>query len=356
MKENRLVLSLDSCRPGMLTAEVVFNKYGGVILWENTVLDENTLHRLKMMGVEKLAVYEKSLLDAVQEEEQHWGIRSDTQRFKIEYEKDVHSIKKALNDLSAGKPLSVEVTNEIVESLVKKSEDNQNIISSIMQVRSIDEYTYYHSMNVSMLAMMIARWLNLDEKTVKDCAEAGLLHDIGKAKVPKEILHKPDKLTDAEYAEMKRHSEYGYNLVNERHEIDARIAIAVLTHHEKEDGSGYPLGLTGDKISQIAKIITISDIFDAMTANRVYKYKETPFKVFELMQHSSFGILDPHVLSVFLSNITHYYIGSKVKLNTGQVGEVIFMNRLDYSKPVLKVDETYIDTAVAKSLKIVEFL
>jgi putative nucleotidyltransferase with HDIG domain len=255
-----------------------------------------------------------------------------------------------------GKPLSTEAAHEIVDTLVQKSEANRNIINAIMQVRSIDEYTYYHCMNVSMLAMMIARWMNLDEKTVRDCTEAGLLHDIGKAKVPVEILNKPGKLTDEEFQEMKRHSEYGYMMVCERHDIDHQVAISILTHHEKEDGSGYPLGLTGDKLNLISKIITVADIFDAMTANRTYKYKDTPFKVFELMQHNSFGVLNPQVLNAFLSNITHYYIGAKVKLNTGEIGEVIFMNRLDFSRPVVKVDENYIDTAVSKTHRIVEFL
>ncbi len=356
IKERKLVLSIDACRPGMLTAEVIFNKYGGVLLWENTELDENSIHRLKVMGIESIPVYEQSLLDARSAAEKDWAINGDSQRFKIEYEKDVHTIKKTLNDLSTGKPLSTEAAHEIVDTLVQKSEANRNIINAIMQVRSIDEYTYYHCMNVSMLAMMIARWMNLDEKTVRDCTEAGLLHDIGKAKVPVEILNKPGKLTDEEFQEMKRHSEYGYMMVCERHDIDHQVAISILTHHEKEDGSGYPLGLTGDKLNLISKIITVADIFDAMTANRTYKYKDTPFKVFELMQHNSFGVLNPQVLNAFLSNITHYYIGAKVKLNTGEIGEVIFMNRLDFSRPVVKVDENYIDTAVSKTHRIVEFL
>ena len=129
-----------------------------------------------------------------------------------------------------------------------------------------------------------------------------------------------------------------------------------MTHHEKMDGSGYPLGLTGDKINQIARIVAVADIFDAMTANRVYKYKDTPFKVFELMQHNSFGVLDPLVLNAFLSNMTHYYIGSKVRLSTGETAEVVFMNRLDFSRPVVMVGDRFIDLAVTKSVSIVEFL
>jgi putative nucleotidyltransferase with HDIG domain len=355
MRDNKMVLSIDSCVPGMLTAEAVFNKYGGVVLWENTILDENSIMHLKNMGITYISVYEKSLED-VNAQPADWAIAHDTQSFIIKYEQDVYNIKKALNDISSGKRLNNEVTDQIVEELVQRSEDNRNIINSIMQVRSIDEYTYYHSLNVSMLSMLIARWMKMDEGFVRICTEAGLLHDVGKTKVPIEIINKPGKLTDEEFAEMKRHPEYSYLIVNDNKNIDPMIAVAVLTHHEKEDGSGYPFGLTGDKIGLCAKIIAVSDIFDAMTANRVYKYKDTPFKVFELMQHGSFGVLNPQVLAAFLENITHYYIGAKVRLNTGEIGEVVFMNRLDFSKPVIKVDENFIDLAVSKTLSIVDFL
>lgn len=355
MRDNRLTLSIDSCKPGMLTAEAVFNQYGGVILWEDTPLDERSIEHLKNMGISMISVYERSLND-VESQPRDWAITHDAQNFNIKYKQDVHNIKKALNDISSGKRLNKEATDQIVGELVQKSEENRNIINSIMQVRSIDEYTYYHSLNVSMLCMLIARWLKLDEDMVKNCAEAGLLHDVGKAKISPEIMQKPGKLTDSEFAEMKRHSEYGYMIVNDNHDIDPTISIAVLTHHEKEDGSGYPFGLTSERIGLMAKIIAVSDIFDAMTANRSYKYKDTPFKVFELMQHGSFGVLNPQVMTTFLENITHYYIGAKVRLNTGDIGEVIFMNRLDFSKPVVKVDEKFIDLAVSKRESIVEFL
>lgn len=355
MRDNKLYLSIDSCKPGMATAEAVYNQYGGVILWDNTVLDERSIEHLKNMGIISLLVYEGSLSD-VGNEPQDWAITHDVQSFNIKYEQDVHNIKKALNDVSSGKRLDKEVTDNIVGELVRKSEENRNIVNSVMQVRTIDEYTYYHSLNVSMLSMLIARWMNLDEKMVKDCTEAGLLHDVGKARIPIEILNKPGKLTESEFAEIKRHSEYGYMIVNDNHNIDPAISIAVLTHHEKEDGSGYPFGLTGDKTELIAKIISVSDIFDAMTANRFYKYKDTPFKVFELMQHGSFGVLNPQVLAAFLENITNYYIGAMVRLNTGEIGEVVFMNRFDFSKPVVRVDDKFIDLAVSKTANIVEFL
>ena len=116
------------------------------------------------------------------------------------------------------------------------------------------------------------------------------------------------------------------------------------------------MGLTGDKLNLYSKIITVADIFDAMTANRIYKSKDTPFKVFELMQHGSFGILDPIVLDTFLNNVTSYYIGAKVVLNTGEAGIVVFMNKQSLSRPVVQVGDRYIDTSVSKFVRIKEFV
>ncbi len=351
MEDNREYLSIDLVEPGMRTAEVVFNKYGSVMLWKDVALDEHSIQRLKNIGIKSMWV---------SKEEPHKKDNafklSAAQRFMMDYERDVSSTKQLFQDISSGKRLNMDAANEIVNTLSHKSNDNQNIISSIMQVRSLDEYTYYHSLNVSMLCMLIGRWLRLDDENIRNLAQAGLLHDIGKSQISPEILNKPGRLTDSEFAEMKHHSEYGYSLLSGISEIPPEVSIAILTHHEKEDGSGYPMGLTGDKLNLYSKIITVADIFDAMTANRTYKKKDTPLKVFELMQHGSFGVLDPVVLNVFLENVTNYYLGARVKLNTGETGNIVFMNKMDFSRPVVQVDDHYVDTGVSKTVRIMEFM
>lgn len=349
MKEGKAILSIDSVKPGMSTAELIFNKLGNVILWENVTLDENMIARLKNLGIETVAVHpEKPKITYVKSQ--------SSQQFMVDYERDVMAVKQIFQNITSGRTLSSQMAQQIVDSVLEHVDAHRNIIESITQVRNIDEYTYYHSLNVALLCMLIGKWLRLDDQSVRDLTLAGLLHDIGKTQIPLHIINKPGKLTDDEFEEIKRHSEYGYNLIHQVDGIPSEVAIAVLTHHEKEDGSGYPMGMTGDKLNLYSKVITVADIFDAMTANRVYHSKDTPFKVFELMQHGSFGVLDPVVLRVFLDNITHYYIGTKVRLNTGEIGEVVFMNRMNLSKPVVMVDDRYIDTSVSKVIRIKEFL
>lgn len=354
MKDNKMFLSVDSLKPGMVTAEVIFNKYGNVLLWDNTELNNSMIQHLKNMGVYTVAVYEK----LAQNYKTYTNVPKTMSElnFKIEYQQNVEKTKDIFQKISAGNKVEMDEICPIIQSSIYKTKSNRLVIDAVMQVRKTDEYTYYHSINVSLLAMVLGKWLKLSKDDIHCLTVAGVLHDIGKTKISDEILNKPGKLTDEEFEEMKRHSEYGYNIAVGMKGINKKILTAILTHHEKEDGSGYPLGLTGDKISLLSKILTVADIFDAMTAKRPYRGKDTPFRVFELMQHGSFGILDPTVLKTFLENITSYYIGARVRLNTGEVGEVVFMNKRDFSRPVVMVDDRYIDTMISKTEEIVEFL
>jgi len=349
----KIKVEIDACKPRMVTAETIYSDFGAIIVWENTVLDELTINRLKVFGIEKLWVYEYG---APVEGPGESKPKSEEEVFADSYENDAEQFKAILHDLSVGKTVSIEKTVQIADSIYAKKDQRRQIIECITQIRKVDEYTYYHSINVSMLAMLIGKWLRLRPEDTHLLVQAGLLHDIGKSRIPVAVINKPDRLTDEEYAEIKKHSEYGYYLIQYMTGIDRRVQEAVLHHHEREDGSGYPLGLKGDQIPMFAKIVAVADTFDAMTADRSYKTKNTPFQVFQLMQNDCFGYLDTIVLNTFLSNISHYYIGNKVRLNDGRIAEIVYINSQQYGKPVIKIGDEYVDLMVAKNVKIVELL
>lgn len=354
--DRKINININSCMPEMVIAETIYNDYGAVIVWEDTELDRNLINRLKEIGIEVIKVYESSLPYFRKNGKEKPRDEAERIHFEEAYEKDTDEFKTVLCDLSAGKTDSIEKTAKIVESVYAKKEQNKDIIDCITKIRKTDEYTYYHSINVSMLSMLIGKWLKIDNDNNRLLTQAGLLHDIGKCRIPASIINKPDKLDEDEFAEMKKHSEYGYYLVQYMENIDRKVVETILYHHEREDGSGYPAGLRGDQIPLFAKVVAIADTFDAMTADRPYRLKSSPFNVFDLMQNGCFGYLDPVVLNAFLSNISYYYIGNKVRLSDGRFAEVIYINSQQYGKPVLKAGDEYIDMTVARNLSIMELL
>jgi putative nucleotidyltransferase with HDIG domain len=352
MKDKKLFLSIADVKPGMITAEPIFNRFGNVLVWDNVVLDEKMIMHLDRMGILTIPVKKEVFKEERKPEKSKYQYSGN---FTVDYELNYNRVKQIFDDIVSSGKFNVSEAQDIVLSIIAKSGHHREIIDSVNRERNAEDYTYYHSLNVAMICMMIGKWMRLDQPNIKNLVLSGLLHDIGKAKIPPEILNKPGKLSESEFEEIKRHSQYGYEILSKMKDVYHEVAVAVLTHHEREDGSGYPFGLKGEKLNLYSKIVTLSDIFDAMTANRPYKGKDTPFKVFDLIQNNSFGVLAPTVLKVFLDNVTNYYIGSKVRLNTGETGEVIFMNKMDFSKPVILVNGQYIDTSVSRTIK-VEFL
>ncbi len=352
--DRKISIHINTCLPDMITAEAIYNDYGAVIVWEDTRLDRAIINRLKEFGIKVIQVYESSL---PYKRKQGTGMqKAEVIRFTESYEKSTDDFKIVLRDLSAGKTSSIEKTKEIVETVYSQNKQHRQIVDCITQIRESDEYTYYHSLNVSMLSMLIGKWLRLPEDDTRRLTQAGLLHDIGKCRIPPEIINKPDKLSDEEFAEMKKHSEYGYYLVQHLDDIDKLVMETVLYHHEREDGSGYPMGLHGAQIPLYAKIVSVADTFAAMTANRPYRMKSSPFTVFELLQNGCFGYLDPVVLNTFLSNISHYFVDNKVRLSDGRIAEVIYINSQQYGKPIVKSGDDYLDLSVEKNISILELL
>lgn len=354
----KLRIGIDACWPGMVIAETIYNNYGAIIVWENKMLDETAISRLKIFGINSVLVYQSSLKDNINvtSGKQDAQKKAEQIPFAVSYEKDKDELKSILHDLSTGKTVSLIKTADIAQSIYNRKNDSSEIIDCISQLRRTDEYTYYHCINVSLLSMLTGRWLKLSAEDQYMLAQAGIMHDIGKCLIPPEIINKPAKLTNEEFKEVKKHPEFGYFMIRNLGVIDDRVSEAVYYHHEREDGSGYPRGIKSAQIPLFAKIVAISDTFDAMTANRPYKPKDSPFLVFELMQNGCFGYLDPVVLNAFLSNISPYYIGYKVRLSDKRIAEVVYINKQQYGKPVLKVDDTYLDLSVAKNIAIEEVL
>lgn len=224
---------------------------------------------------------------------------------------------------------AITITNTLVSSL-----DYSKAVSiSLDSLKVSDEYTFKHCVDVGAMSMVIARKLGESNKFIKDIALAGVLHDLGKSKIPLDILNKPGKLTDEEWSIMKKHSTYSYQMIKDIDTISNEIKRAVLEHHENVDGTGYPLGLTGDKICKMAKIITIADVYDALVTERPYKKAKSPADALEIIMGMS-NKFDIDILQVFIKCIILYPIGTTIKLSNGDLCVVLKNNENYPLRPV----------------------
>lgn len=339
------IIPLSEAMPGMLVAEPIRNlKTGLIYVGENQELTVDIIQKLDNNGIDEIKVFVNTWDDV-------WQISKDT---KEEYTRCTKLAKTLLDQIAYENVVDFVAFKEVKEQINKHFSDNYKMIGCINLFKTADSYTYTHSINVALLSTLIGKWLKLGTHALDNLMLAGLFHDIGKMRIDKSILNKPDKLTDAEFEEIKKHPVYSYELLQDNTDIPLDVKVGILMHHERMDGSGYPYGVYNENINDIAKILAVADSYDAMISDRPYQKKRSPFEVMQLMQEGIFGKLDSKILLTFLSNIATYYIGTYVALNTDEIGEVVAINPSCIYRPIIKVRDRYIDLNTDYSVQIVD--
>jgi putative nucleotidyltransferase with HDIG domain len=223
-------------------------------------------------------------------------------------------------------------------------------------MKTSEEHIFTHSVNVALLANLFGIWINADVKEIELLTVAALLHDIGMTQLPTEVLLKSEPLSRYDRELIKKHTTFGYRIL-ENAELPNEVKLAALGHHEKINGSGYPLGIKGDKISKFARIISICDVYEAMTSNRSYRERICPFDVIKSFERDFFGVFDTEALLLFLENIAYTYLNSRVQLTDGSTGQVAFINNHDLSRPIIKLDDDrIINLHIHKKIRVLRLL
>ncbi|MEW9123543.1 MAG: HD-GYP domain-containing protein [Thermotaleaceae bacterium] len=316
-----LKLRVDYIKPGMKLARNVYDAEGQILLSAGLPFKKNYAQKLKNSGIQEIYVIAED------------GICCDNAQHTINEISRVEAKKlvaSTMGKVVLEKDIEIQRVFAMVENLLDELLSQKDILLNLTEIRTVDEYTFAHSVNVCILSLITGIAMGYSRDQLKTLGSGALLHDIGKILVPLEILNKPAPLTDEEYVIMKKHTQLGYEVLKKYPQIDEDIAIIALTHHERYDGKGYPIGLKAEKLHQYAKIVAISDVYDAMTSDRVYKEKLKPHQAIEYLIAMGNHQFDYEIVKVFTQHVASYPIGTIVLLSNGYRGAVL---RIDKNFP-----------------------
>lgn len=255
---------------------------------------------------------------------------------KIAFTQAGEFITLMMANVKMGQHIELEQVNPVINKLSQSILRNPNALLGLSRIRTMDVYTFEHSVSFSVLMMAFAKSMGLSEKIICEVGIGGLLHDIGKTLTPDEILNKPGKLTESEFVIMKEHVVHSRKILEKTKGLTQISMDIAAQHHEKYDGNGYPLGLKGDEISRYGQMSAIVDVYDALTADRCYHVGKEPSEVLKLLVKWSGAHFNPSLVREFIQSVGIYPAGSLVMLNNQHLAKVIDINE-NMLKPVVEV-------------------
>ncbi len=338
--------------PGMVTAEDVLTYDLTMIVPKGIVLTENIISRLEGYSIYYIYINDEiaddlskpisdfqQLQDSPSTPTSKECIRSSLQfqHFSQDFTKCAeHFRDNLMKSLYHNQPL---FANELVEEtmqMMKQEHSDISVFDMLLNMKNQDDSVYAHCIDVALISNILSKWLHFSEEEQRMATACGLFHDVGKFLLPTGVLRKPGKLTPDEFSIIKTHTVEGFHLLSRFENIPLPVKNAALMHHEKCDGSGYPYGLSGEEIDKFAKIVTIADIFDAMTSERVYRKAMCPFSVIKSFEDEGIQKYEMKYILTFLENVANSYLNHRVTLTNGMEGDVIFINRDSFSRPVIR--------------------
>lgn len=331
------LMPISMCQPGMRLAKKIFSDEGLVLLAENMELNARMIRRLKETGISYVYIMDKRLDDMVVPD----MISDDTLRYAL---KEIRQTFRQMMDRPNGKrgvtyPYISKNYHNVMNMVLDDLTGQPDAMIMLMNLSSVDHYLYQHSLNVCVYTTLLGIAEGFDREDLMMLGMGAILHDVGKSRIPVEILKKPGKLTDQEFEVMKQHTEIGYKLLREEPNIPLLTAICALQHHERLDGSGYPRGLQDKEIHDYAKWIGLVDSYDAMTSRRVYRDAMLPHQAIELLYAGTGTLYEQHMVQQFRDKVAIYPIGLTVTMNSGETGVVVDINAACPHRPIIRVLE-----------------
>jgi putative nucleotidyltransferase with HDIG domain len=321
-----LIIPVEKAQPGMVVGKNIFGANGQILLREGIILTDKYLMNLERMGIPYL--YIKGGPDDIEVDD---VINEKTRVAAMTMTRDAIEKIKIGAGFDAGKIKTV--INNIIDDLL----NNPNLVINLVDIRTHSDYIFAHSVNVAVLSSIVGIALGYDNKKLRSLTTGALFHDIGKVRVDQEILHKQQLLTSEEKSELQKHTQYGFDILRTHQEFNLSSAHVSFQHHEWYNGTGYPRGLNGENISELTRIVSITDTYDKLTGGTPYSRRYPVQEAIEYLMAGCDSQFDAGLVKVFLNCVAIYPVGVAVELNTGEKGIVVKVPRNFPTRPVVQI-------------------
>ena len=348
-------VDIESLTPGMILARSIINDDMIVVLSEGTMLTKAHITRLGFLDIP--SVYVKDEYELSEAFQNVAAIFNPASAFVTEYKEVIHTAREIFDEAEKSDKPPVEKSKNMVQETLAPMAKQSGAIDYLLEVNHLASDIYNHSVRVSVLAGVLAKWMMMSAAETQDLILAGFLHDIGKTKFPPRLIDKQvEHLTEEDLDAYMQHTIDGNRILNASPELSDGVKLAALQHHECMDGSGFPFNLKGNDIHLYARIIGLANLYDNITTEREGQKKNTPFDAIERITQDMYTKLDPNVCVPFLKHLKETFLGSRVKLDNGLVGNIVRYENDFSSKPLIRVNEKeIIDLNKNTELQIIEY-
>ncbi len=315
---------------GEVLARPLVSPNGKILLQAGVALTQNYIRKLDYLGVDTLFIED----DALQDVEIFSAISLRTR--EVAYS----SLQNLTRHIQSERLHSVNLLQiqAAVQAIISDLLYSKDLLGNVLEIQGYDDYTYHHSVNTTIIALIMAMAMGWPSHKLLELGMGVLMHDVGKIKVPQEILNKKGPLTSEEFGEIKRHAEYGFEILRENRDVSLLSAHVALQHQERWNGSGYPRGLKGTQIHEFGRIAAVADVYEALTSKRVYRNAMQPYEAYEYVISNSETLFEPNLVkNTFCRYITPYPSGSGIRLSNGQRGNVVRQNTDFPTRPYVRM-------------------
>ncbi len=320
-------ISVSNLNGNEILARPIYLGIDTVLLGKGIILKKNYIQKLKELGIEYLYI----------EDEISQGIEINDYIKEQTRISGKEAVRKIIDKYSTSGKVDLDNIGLITTRIIDEILENKEVIVNLSDIRSKDEYNYAHNVNVCCLAVLTAVRLGISDDKIKEIAIGAILHDLGKARIPKDIIDRQEQLSEREYEVYKQHVTLGYEAVKEKKWLSSLSKVIILTHHERINGSGFPYGWTEEKIHEAVKIVSICDVFDTMTNKRLERDAYKTYEVIEYLMAMKGSLFDAQIVDVFINLIALYPSGSGIITNKNDYGIVVKQNQGLSTRPIIRL-------------------